>query len=350
MGTALTARRMRRDIEALFEPPRPTAGRDLIGAEIELIPVAEAPLSGAVRLFESVGGTPALLDLLREWGRSSGQISEERRGPRDVRFRTSSGGWITFEPGGQLEFSSAPRETPAAAYADIAATLDPLREATRRRGVRLVSRGMNPRHDLEDVPLQLDSPRYRSMDAYLRRYGPSGARMMRLTAAMQVNLDLGTPGQMWRRWRAANLLSPVVRASFANSRLRSAHGAEAVSGRSVIWGQTDSTRTGAIVSSGSAASADPPGDYLDFAIAANVMLRQGEKGSTIAASVGRTFGEWWRGTGDARPGPVDWDLHLSTLFPDVRPRGWFELRAIDAGEASCRLARGNCLAPSREGE
>ena len=79
--------------------------------------------------------------------------------------------------------------------ADVVATLDPLCEAAHARGVRLVSRGLNPWHDLEDVPLQLESPRYRAMDAYLRRRGPSGARMMRLTAAMQINLDLGSPEQ-----------------------------------------------------------------------------------------------------------------------------------------------------------
>ena len=329
MVNGLSARRMRRDVEALFSPPRPSGGPDLVGAEIELIPVTEGPNPGAVRLFESVNGAPSLVDLLRDWERSSGEVREERRGPRDVRFRTSSGGWITFEPGGQLEFSSAPRETPAAVLADVVATLDPLCEAAHARGVRLVSRGLNPWHDLEDVPLQLESPRYRAMDAYLRRRGPSGARMMRLTAAMQINLDLGSPEQRTRRWRAANLLSPVIRASFANSRMQLERGSESVSGRTVLWGRTDPSRTGVLLSTGPAADWSPSRDYLDFALAAHVMFRRDDRGDAIAASSELPFGEWWSGSGEAAPDQVDWESHLSTLFPDVRPRGWFELRAID---------------------
>ncbi len=40
-----------------------------------------------------------------------------------------------------------------------------------------------------------------------------------------------------------------------------------------------------------------------------------------------SFAEWMR-TGS--PTMQDWSIHLSTLFPEVRPRGYFELRSVDA--------------------
>jgi glutamate--cysteine ligase len=41
----------------------------------------------------------------------------------------------------------------------------------------------------------------------------------------------------------------------------------------------------------------------------------------------RTFGEWLV---RANPTPDEWQDHLSTLFPEVRPRGHLELRSADA--------------------
>ena len=41
--------------------------------------------------------------------------------------------------------------------------------------------------------------------------------MMRSTAAIQVNLDLGHGDEVERRWRAAHELGPVLAAAFANS-------------------------------------------------------------------------------------------------------------------------------------
>jgi glutamate--cysteine ligase len=321
---------MRRDVAALFTSTRPPGAPDLIGIEIELIPVMRGPDPRPVPLFASAAGAPSLLGLLRAWAGSAGLIREERRGPADLRFRTSHGGWITFEPGGQLELSSAPRPTPSAAFAEVVEVLDPLHGAAYAAGVKLMSRGLNPWHDVQDIPLQVESPRYRAMDAYLRRYAPDGARMMRLTAAMQINLDFGSPAQTIRRWRAANLLSPVIRGSFANSRLRMENGNEAVSGRSVIWERTDTSRTGALVSTGSEAERSPSIEYLDFARAAHVMIRRDTDGTATAAEADLQFDDWWRGASPPAPEVSDWETHLSTLFPDVRPRGWLELRAIDA--------------------
>jgi len=40
-----------------------------------------------------------------------------------------------------------------------------------------------------------------------------------------------------------------------------------------------------------------------------------------------SFAEWMR---SGEPTVEDWELHLTTLFPEVRPRRYFELRSADA--------------------
>ena len=57
-------------------------------------------------------------------------------------------------------------------------------------GVRLEAVGLNPYHSAADVPLRLRTPRYLAMQAMFDEVGPEGRRMMRLTAALQISIDL----------------------------------------------------------------------------------------------------------------------------------------------------------------
>jgi glutamate--cysteine ligase len=63
--------------------------------------------------------------------------------------------------------------------------------------------------------------------------------------------------------------------------------------------------------------------YLEFALAAPAMLFPTIEGEYLP------FGEWLN---RAAPAPEEWHDHLSTLFPEVRPRGHLELRSADAIE------------------
>ena len=61
--------------------------------------------------------------------------------------------------------------------------------------------------------------------------------------------------------------------------------------------------------------------YLDFALRAPAILLPQLQGEH------RPFGDWLR---HARPTMEEWRDHLTTLFPEVRPRGHLELRSCDA--------------------
>jgi glutamate--cysteine ligase len=56
------------------------------------------------------------------------------------------------------------------------------------------------------------------------------------------------------------------------------------------------------------------------------------EGLLVPVRDGSTFGDWLRGAGPTRRPPTldDLVLHATTVFPPVRPRGWLEIRYLDA--------------------
>ena len=117
----------------------------------------------------------------------------------------ANGGRVTFEPGGQIEHSTTVHETGAAALLDARHVTELFASTFADRGATLAFLGLDLWHDIEDVPQQLDAPRYHCMSSYFDKRGEGGRTMMRKTASMQVNLDLGPPGIAEERWLLSNL-------------------------------------------------------------------------------------------------------------------------------------------------
>lgn len=154
------------------------------------------------------------------------------------------------------------------------------------------------------------------MTRYFDTIGPSGVRMMRQTAATQLSLDAGR--QPEERWRLLSDLAPYLTAIFANSPRYAGRDTGDQSFRARCWRLLDPSRTGIPHADGSAVES-----YTRFALDAVDMTR------TDAAGAYRTFGDW---VSDDVATEAQWENHLTTLFPEVRPRGHLELRSIDAVE------------------
>jgi glutamate--cysteine ligase len=67
--------------------------------------------------------------------------------------------------------------------------------------------------------------------------------------------------------------------------------------------------------------------WADYVLDARLMLQRRPSGDW-SAQPGRTFRAWLED--EERPTPEDLEVHMTTLFPPVRPRGWFEVRYLDA--------------------
>ena len=295
---------------AFAAPPIASLTPRRVGAEVELIPVEAS--TGRRCPLES-GAVPGTLPLLRRFGARQGW-KETRTAKGTPCFELPVGGTLTFEPGGQLEYSTPPCRSPSVLLTLLRSVVLPLRAAAAGEGIELMAVGIDPLNSTEDAPLLLRTRRYARMAEYLGRIGPAGARMMRQTAAFQVSLDLDDEPRL--RWSVSNAAAPYVTAIFANSPVYAGAATGCRSTRAQVWRTLDPARTG-LPWNGAA----PVTAYLDFALGAPAILLPQLGGEH------RPFGEWLR---HARPTMAEWRDHLTTLFPEVRPRGHLELRSCDA--------------------
>jgi glutamate--cysteine ligase len=177
-------------------------------------------------------------------------------------------------------------------------------------GITLVTAGLDPFNGPENAPLQLSTARYANMAGHFARIGPAGARMMRQTTAVQVNIGLGA--QPLKRWKLLNAMVPALTALFANSARYAGRDTGYASYRCETWRETDPARTGVLP------GVQPVDEYLDFALGAAAIL------PPLADDEFLPFAHHLD-----KATPEDWRAHLTTLFPDVRPKGYFEIRCID---------------------
>lgn len=233
-------------------------------------------------------------------------------------------GRLSFEPGGQVEISSRPGTDADAVIAETAADVEVLEARLAACGLVLSGVGRDPWRAPRRV---LRVPRYAAMESYFRNGGATGAdtgpTMMCTTAAVQVNLALGSDvGEVERRWRNAGRLGTVLAAAFANSPLGPDGPTGWRSSRLAAWLAIDPTRTAPV---GGGTDAWPR-----YALDARVMLVRRGDDDYVVQHEPITFAQWIR-DGHTLGHPTEDDLayHLTTLFPPVRPRGWLELRMVD---------------------
>lgn len=304
---ALTRTALADDLRTrVFPPPTTRGAAPLVGAEVEIIPVDQRS-----RRPLPLEGERSTLALLRQVGASAGW--RERRSAKAgvPEIELPDGGRITFEPGGQIEISAAPNASLTALARNLRAVVARI-AAVASPDVELLACGIDPETPVEDVPPQLEAERYRRMLRYLDRIGPSGARMMRQTASFQVCVDGGEAPEL--TWRVLNAVAPVMVAIFASSPRYERRDTGHKSFRGHVWRTLDPRRTGLL-----GMGEDAIDEYLEFALDAPAFLMPDVDGRSVP------FSHWLaRGATE-----TDWCTHLSTLFPEVRPRGYYELRSCD---------------------
>lgn len=292
----------------LFSPSQSVTR--VIGAELELIPVDAVTR----RVVAARGGERSSTAILSRLAAREGW--DEQRGDQDPpSWKLPDGSCISFEPGGQIEISSAPHQTASSLIHALQRLAGTVEEAMTAEGISLITRGVDPYNDIAAVPLQLDRERYTRMTNFFNSIGGSGIRMMRQTAALQINVERGDDPVS--RWLLLNALAPVLVALFANSSQYAGADTGFASYRAHLWRTLDPSRTGLPYD-----GRDPADRYLKFALNA-LAIRSREDREPAGY---RSFREWMRSGGVTEE---DWQFHLSTLFPEVRPKAYFELRSAD---------------------
>jgi glutamate--cysteine ligase len=236
------------------------------------------------------------------------------------------GASITLEPGGQLELSGAPLRTIFETCREFHRHLDLIRRVSEPRGIAWLSLGANPLHDVDEIP-RVPKARYAVMRRFLPPRGELAMHMMHLTATVQANLDYASEADMAAKMRTAMGVSPIVSALFANSSLYLGKPSGFVSRRVHIWRHVDPDRCGMLP------FVFEPGfgyeRYVEWALDVPMffVLRDGR----YLPSDGMSFRRFLAVGHELGPATLqDWNLHLTTLFPEVRLKQFLEVRGADA--------------------
>lgn len=262
-----------------------------------------------------------LVDLVqvgRRPGWSEARSLAERIGP------LPSGSLVTLEPGGQIELSTPPADDVVTAVGALRADSDVLRTQLGEAGFGAAPLGADPARPVARIN---PSPRYLAMEEHFDALGcaGSGKAMMSATAALQVNLDAG-PASGWEdRLALVRAMVPVLVAASSTSPYLGGRSSGWHSMRQGTWQGIDHGRSDPVP------EGEPTAAWADYALRAPVMLvRVGEDLHAVTDRV--SFGEWLldEATFGRRPTTDDLDYHLTTLFPPVRPRGYIEIRCLDA--------------------
>ncbi len=248
------------------------------------------------------------------------------------------GASITLEPGGQVELSGAPLASIHDTAEELRGHLAELEQLCPALDMGFSTLGCRPFHDTHQVPW-MPRDRYRIMREYLQTRGRSGHHMMLLSTAIQANYDYSSEADMVAKMRCGTSISPVIAAMFANS----PYVAKSWSGwrtrRYAMWLDLDPDRCGLIP----CVYDDDFGyeRYLDWVL--NIPLFFVKRGERFIPCRGFTFNDFLeRGfevDGEVhRPTHADFELHLSTLFPEARLKKIVEVRSADGGPPHMVLA------------
>jgi glutamate--cysteine ligase len=241
---------------------------------------------------------------------------------------------ITLEPGGQLELSGAQYDTIHSAAVEFAEHVKQIVTVGNELGIAFLGLGMQPVSLLEEIEW-VPKRRYRIMAPHMERVGSLGHRMMKQTATVQVNLDYSSERDAMLKMRAGMGIAPLLTAMFANSPISDGRLNGYMSFRAHIWTDTDPARCGLLpFVFGSALSFS---DYVEYALDVPMyfIVRDGRWIDMTTLTFRRFWEEGYQGE---RATLADWTLHLTTLFPEMRLKGYIEVRSIDSQAPELMLA------------
>ena len=294
-----------------------------IGTEFERIAVGR---DGLPLPYEGVASIRSLLQGLAD--RFGWEPFLENGRPIALARRGAS---VSLEPAGQFELSGAVLATVEEFRQELQEHLEETAAVADPLGIRFAWVGLNPLQTALQTP-QMPKGRYGIMRNWMPTVGQHGLDMMHLTCTVQTNLDYESDEDAVELMRAGHLLSPVLLALFANSPWRHGKDTSMATYRGHLWRDVDPARcdTRRLAFERGTTLADHVAWIQDVPM--YFLSGTGTDGSVGYQGIDRqtTFREFFeRGIGGRRPTMADWEVHVSTVFPDIRLKKWVEIRQAD---------------------
>ena len=287
--------------------------------------------------FLGESGIENLLLALKKYGWKS--ILEDGNTIGLSRDKSLGGGTITLEPAGQLELSGAPLTNIHETFNELDEHRSQIYKEGSNLGLGFLGAGLTPNWSFDEMPIMPKS-RYQIMKNYMPKKGNLGLDMMFRSTTIQVNLDYSSESDMIKKFKVSLALQPIATALFANSPFLDGNLTGYNSFRSHIWTDTDPDRTGMLpfVFDGEMSYEK----YVDYALKVPMYFIYRD-GNYLDVS-GSSFEDFLNGDLDElpneKPNIIDWENHLTTIFPEVRLKSFLEMRGADGGsfESVCALS------------
>lgn len=298
-----------------------------VGAEFEKFAVERA--TGRPLSYDEPGGVRDILHALAD---RFGWTPHAPRGR--LVMLTRDGACVSIEPGNQVEFSSPPVGHLSELEAHLRRHVDEIRAVVDPERVAWVAAGVTPFVRAEDLPPPVRL-RHRLMAEVLPERCETAEHMMKATASTQAAFDYGGEADAVRKFTAALTLGPVVNAIWGNSPLYAGRPSGWCSYRGRVWLGMDAARSGLLT--------ELLAGGLSFERWTNYLLDVPVLFTRTAGeyhpSDGRTFRQYLAGGMNGRfPTRADWELHVTTVFPEVRMKHFLEVRGADASPPPLALA------------
>lgn len=306
------------DLRGYFQSFSKPRERHEIGVEWELFGVK--PRSGGPLPYFGPKGIEAVLLTLADTF-----AYQPLREGKHVIGLVKGENYVALEPGGQLELSAGPVRNVHEIQKQLASFRQELLEVGQKLKIAWITAGFHPFADLREIEW-VPKRRYEIMREYLAGRGSRAHDMMKRTAANQVSVDFSDEADAMRKLRTIYGITSLVSAMFAHSAFSDGTPNGFLSYRMSVWRETDPERTGLVP-----AIFDPHadfGDYLDYVLdAPMIFLVRGDSWIPMEGVPFRRFLEQgWQGY---RATCDDFELHLSTLFPEARLKNCIEIRGAD---------------------
>ena len=241
---------------------------------------------------------------------------------------------ISLEPGNQIELAGDKLKSIHEVCFEGNLFQNQLNDVCEKVGLESIAIGYDPYTKLNNSPNN-PKTRYKVMTKEMPKGGKLSLNMMYQTAGTQINLDYLSENDFIKKFKLAASLTTLSIGIFANSPVKEKKLSRYLSYRSKVWQSTSRGGLPKIFL-----------ENLDFEKYADFILNKPllfiNNGKKVIAGKGKTFQDYMRGNirdiKNQKPKKKDLEVHLSTIFTELRLKKYIEIRSLDACEWDCHCA------------
>ncbi len=241
---------------------------------------------------------------------------------------------ISLEPGNQIELAGSTLKNIHEVCHEGNEFQKQLDEACEEVDLESFSIGYDPYTKLKKAPNNPKS-RYKIMTKEMPKEGKLSLNMMYQTAGTQINLDYSSEKDFIKKFKLVAYLTPLAIAVFANSAIKEKKITGYYSYRSKVWQNTSRGGLPRIFLEDLDFE-----KYAEYTMNKSLLFMSSNKG--IISGRGYTFKDFMKGRiKDVKfklPNIKDLEIHLSTIFTELRLKKYIEIRSLDACEWDCHCA------------